>query len=296
MPYADITKKREKDAEYWQRVKKKGPVSATGALNRAIDIVKPLGDIKVPKHGLKIAVIPDVQAMPGTPVNHLVACGKFIADKRPDVIVNIGDFGDFPSLSRFGRGERQFEGRRYKKDLDAYHRSMEALMTPIAKVSAYHPWLEYDYGNHETHIERLTEEYPILEEHISMAKDLHPETYGWRVHDFMHPIAIGGVAFSHYFPSGIMGHPVGTAAELLRKLHMSCVAGHQPGRDIAYGRRADGKHMTAIIAGSFYQHDMKHLSPFTNAHWRGMYMLHEVRDGQFDEMAVSINYLLRRFG
>jgi hypothetical protein len=35
--------------------------------------------------------------------------------------------------------------------------------------------------------------------------------------------------------------------------------------------------MTAIISGSFYQHKYKYLSPFTNAHWRGMYFLHEVR-------------------
>jgi hypothetical protein len=93
-----------------------------------------------------------------------------------------------------------------------------------------------------------------------------------------------------------MGRPVTTAPELLRKLHMSAVAGHQQGREIAYGRRADGSQMTAIISGSFYQHDMEYLSPFTNAHWRGMWMFHEMHDGQFDEMAVSINFLKRRFG
>lgn len=295
MPYKDITVKRKKDSEYWQRVKAKGPESVSASLNRAIDVVKTL-PIAMPHHGLKIAVIPDVQALPGSPTNHLTACGKYLAEKRPDVIVNIGDFGDFPSLSRFGRGEREFEGKRYAKDLAAYHRSMEALMNPIAAAQGYKPRLEYTLGNHETHIERLTQEYPVLAEHITMEKDLHPETYGWRVHDFLRPIAIGGVAFSHYFPSGVMGRPITTAAELLRKLHMSAVAGHQPGRDIAYGRRADGGHMTAIISGSFYQHDMKFLSPFTNAHWRGMYMLHEVKNGRFDEMPVSINFLLRKFG
>ena len=294
MPYKDITKKRAKDREYWQRVKGKGPVSITGTLNRAIDVVKPV-EVKAPKHGLTIAYIPDVQAMPGVPTAHLTHLGKYIARKRPDVLLNGGDFGDFPSLSRFGRGERDFEGRRYKKDLDAYHRAMELLMEPIAKVPGYKPAMHYTLGNHEHHIERITQEYPILEGVVSLA-DLRPQDYGWEVHDFMHPIAIGGVAFCHYFPSGIMGRPITTAAELLRKLHMSAVAGHQPGRDVAYGRRADGGHMTAIITGSFYQHDMKHLSPFTNAHWRGCLFMHEVRDGRFDEMWVSIDYLKRKFG
>jgi hypothetical protein len=73
------------------------------------------------------------------------------------------------------------------------------------------------------------------------------------------------------------------------------VAGHLQGRDVAYGKRADGKSITAIIAGSFYQHDEDYLSPLGNQHWRGVYMLHEVVDGQMDEMPVSLNYLLRNY-
>jgi hypothetical protein len=76
---------------------------------------------------------------------------------------------------------------------------------------------------------------------------------------------------------------------------MSCVAGHQQGRDIAFGKRADGRKMTGIIAGSFYQHEEAYLNPQTNSHWRGVYMLHEVEDGSFDEMAVSMNYLRREY-
>jgi hypothetical protein len=83
---------------------------------------------------------------------------------------------------------------------------------------------------------------------------------------------------------------------LLKTLHMSAFAGHQQGREIAYSRRADGATLTAIISGSFYQHDEPYMSPLSNKHWRGMWMLHEVKDGQFDEMPVSINFLKRKFG
>ena len=92
-----------------------------------------------------------------------------------------------------------------------------------------------------------------------------------------------------------MGRPITTAAALLRKLHLSCVVGHQQGRDIAYAKRADGSSITAIIAGSFYQHDEGYLSPFTNKHWRGTYILNEVKDGAFDEMGISVGYLLRKY-
>jgi hypothetical protein len=109
-------------------------------------------------------------------------------------------------------------------------------------------------------------------------------------------VEIDGVAYSHYFPSGQMGRPCTSARAILTKHHQSAFAGHQQGRDIAYGKRADGKAITTIIAGSYYEHDEPYLNPFTNRHWRGVYMLHEVNDGEFDEMAVSLNYLKRKYG
>lgn len=294
MPYKDITKKRASDRRYWLRVKKNGPPSVSAQYNLAVGTVKDLG-IKGPSHGLKIAVIPDVQAMPGVPLDHLSWAGRYIAQKRPDVVVCIGDFGDFPSLSRFERGTRLFEGRRYVKDIAAFHHAMSLLMAPIDRAAGYRPHLEFTLGNHEDHIERATIEDARLEGLMSL-DDLRLKDYGWRVHPFLQPVSIGGVAFCHYFPSGVMGKPVSSAPALLRKLHMSSFAGHQQGREIAYSRRADGSHMTAIISGSFYQHQYKYLSPFANAHWRGMFMLHEVQDGRFDEMALSLSFLRRRFG
>lgn len=77
---------------------------------------------------------------------------------------------------------------------------------------------------------------------------------------------------------------------------MSCVAGHQQGRDISYGKRADGSSMTAIISGSFYQHDEAYLNAQTNEHWHGCWMLNEVNNGSFDEMPLSLNYLKRKYG
>jgi hypothetical protein len=92
-----------------------------------------------------------------------------------------------------------------------------------------------------------------------------------------------------------MGRPVTSARALLTKKHMSCFAGHLQGRQIAYSRRADGQEMTAIIAGSAYLHNEDYLSHQTNQHWRGIYMLHDVQNGSFDEMAVSMKYLQSQY-
>ena len=297
MPYKDITKKRQNDRDYWRRIKGEGPPSVSAQYNLAMSTVQDLG-IPVPKRGLKIAVLTDLQAMPGVPLDHAGWAGEYIAEKKPDVIICIGDFGDFPSLSNFGRDQRDFHNHRWAKDLAAWHEAMQLFLAPIqAAMEAdpeWKPFMEFCEGNHESHIDRITQQYPFLEGTIDKA-DLCLAEYGWRVHPFLQPISVGGVAFCHYFPSGVKGLPISSAPALLRKLHMSAFAGHQQGREIAYSRRADGGNLTAIISGSFYQHKYKYLSPFTNAHWRGMYFLHEVRDGQFDEMALSLNYLQRRY-
>jgi hypothetical protein len=93
-----------------------------------------------------------------------------------------------------------------------------------------------------------------------------------------------------------MGRPAGTASAIVNKLHMSCVAGHQQGKQVAYGKRADGTAVTGIIVGSYYLHDESYMDQLSNRHWRGLLMLNEVNDGAFDEMFLSVDYLQRKYG
>ena len=114
--------------------------------------------------------------------------------------------------------------------------------------------------------------------------------------DFLDTVSIDGVVYSHYLVSGVMGRPIGTASAMVNKTHQSCVVGHQQGRQVAYGKRADGTNITCIIAGSCYLHDEEYMGSQGNDHWRGLVMLHEVNDGQFDEMFVSLDYLRQKYG
>lgn len=289
MPYKLLADKRRHDKEYVE--KRKEQAGGLAPFPHPMVLLKTKGR----KDGLKIAVIPDCQVKPGVNTDHLAWCGEYLAIKKPDVIVQIGDFGDFPSLSTHENpGSMRLEGTRYKKDIEAIQRGMDRLLEPILRVPGYTPVRVLTLGNHEDRIVRAITRDPKLDGLMSL-QDLRYEENGWEVFSFLQPVSINGVAFCHYFPSGVMGRPTSSAKQILTKLHMSAFAGHQQGRDIAYAKRADGTEMTAIISGSFYQHDEEYMNPFTNNHWRGMYMLHEVRDGSFDEMAVSINYLKRRF-
>lgn len=251
----------------------------------------------------KHLVIPDVQIRPGDDLGFLTCIGNYIAAKRPDVVVQIGDFADLPSLSSYDVGKKSFEGRRYRDDIDAVHKALETLWAPVQKLNKelrekhekrYRPRRILTLGNHEDRITRAVNSDPKLEGTIGLG-DLEYESHGWEVHPYLDVVVVDGVAYSHYFPSGQLGRPCSSARAMLNKMHMSCIAGHQQGRDIAFGRRADGVEITAIIAGSCYEHDEPYLTPMTNRHWRGLLVLHNVSNGQFDEMLVSIEYLKNKY-
>lgn len=248
-------------------------------------------------------VIPDIQCKPGVPLEHLYWASSYIAEKKPEVIVCLGDFADMESLSSYDKGTKSFEGRRYTKDIETAHFAMELFMNPIWREQAkliknkekrWKPRLIMCLGNHENRIDRAINADPKLDGLIA-TEDLKYSRFGWEVYPYLQPITVDGISYCHYFSSGILGRPVTSARMLLQKHHMSCVAGHQQGRDIAYGKRADGRDMTAIITGSFYQHDEAYLNPQTNNCWRGIWFLHDVDQGQFDEMPLSMKYLKSKY-
>jgi hypothetical protein len=92
-----------------------------------------------------------------------------------------------------------------------------------------------------------------------------------------------------------MGRPICSAAAILTKKHMSCFAGHMQGRQVAYGMRADGSEMSAIICGSCYEHSEAYLGAQGNNHFRGAYMLYDVEDGRFDELPLTLKYLKSKY-
>jgi hypothetical protein len=254
----------------------------------------------VPRHtgGKRIAVIGDMQVKPDIDLTYCSLVGRYMADKKPDIIVNIGDFADMPSLSQHeAAGSKSTEGARYELDIQSVQAGMRLLMTPIRDEmarSGWNPRLVMTLGNHEHRISRAIQNTPKFEETIGLC-DLGYEDAGWEVFPFLQPVTIEGVTFCHYFPSGVMGRPITSARALLTKKHQSCIAGHQQGRDIAFGQRGDGRDIIAIICGSTYEHDEAYLNPQTNNHWRGLYILNDVLDGSFEENAVSLRYLRRKY-
>lgn len=253
---------------------------------------------------MKIAVLPDVQAKPGGTFQFLTSVGNYLVDKKPDIIVCLGDFADMPSLSSYDVGKKSFEGRRYKSDIEASHVAMETFLQPFteynkkaysAHTKRYSPRRILTLGNHEERISRCIELDAKLDGVLSV-QDLKYEEFGWEVHPFLEVVVINNIAFSHYFTTGVMGRAATSAQAMLSKKHMSCIAGHQQGLQFATDYRADGKRITSIIAGSCYEHNESYMGPQGNHHFRGIVMLNDVtEDGEFDIMPVSLSYLMKKY-
>lgn len=252
----------------------------------------------------KILVIPDVQVKPGVDTSHLEWIGQMIVDKRPDVIVQIGDFADMPSLSSYDVGKKAFEGRRYKDDVDSVVAAQYQLFTPLFnlqkqqianKKKIYDPRLVMTLGNHDERINRAVNNDAKLDGVLSIS-DLQYDEFGWEVAPFLAVVNIDGVCFSHYFTSGVAGRPVTSPNALITKKHVSCVMGHVQQDGIASQYTADGRRITGLFSGACYLHDEDYMGPQGNVHWRGVWMLNDVQDGEFEPMQLSLKYLERKYG
>lgn len=247
----------------------------------------------------KHLIIPDCQVKPNVPTEHLSWIGQYIVEKQPDVIVCIGDFADMPSLSSYDVGKKSFEGRRYKADIEAAKAGMELLLAPMRQYNKkrnqqrrYKPRMVMTLGNHEERINRAVENDPKLDGTISI-DDLGYKEFGWEVHDFLEVVKIDGISYAHYFTTGSMGRPVGSAAALLRMVMGSATMGHSQEYDVSVHKKTLHR---AIYGSVCYLHDEGFLGPQGNAVRRQIIMKHEVHDGRYDLMEVSLDFLRRKYG
>ena len=257
---------------------------------------------------MKHLVIPDTQVLPGVSLNHLNALGNYIVDKKPDVVVQIGDFADMHSLSSYDVGRKAGEGARYERDIAAATTAMMVLMDPLYdynkdrakhKKKQYTPDQILTLGNHENRINKHTNNYPVLHGRLG-TEDLAYADWGWDVYDFLEVVERDGIAYSHFFPRNANGQIVQTyrgapnARVQVQREQQSCTSGHLQGLSYHIQQLRDRRHQ-GLIAGSFYLHEEDYLSPQGTAYWRGVIMKHEVDDGNYDPMFVSIKYLLDNY-
>ena len=245
------------------------------------------------KQPLNILVISDCQVKNGVDLSYLTAIGKYIASKKPDVVVNIGDFWDFPSLSSYDKGKLSFEGRRLKADIEIGNKGMDLLLAPIKQEADYFPRMLFTLGNHEERLKRVAKDNPEMSGFI----DYHLlNLSAWEVHDFLKPVEVNGVWFTHYLQNQLTGKPLGgSALNMLKTVGQSFVVGHRQVLDIAVRPVLSGGLQIGVICGACYLHKEDYLGHTGNNHFRGITVLHNTLDGFGNPMFVDTKYLVENY-
>lgn len=246
-------------------------------------------------------IIPDQHAKPGTSNDRADWLAKLIIDLQPDLVVNLGDCADMESLSSYDKGKRSFHGRTYRADIEAHLDFQSRLWEPVYRRKKKLPYTVVFEGNHEHRIEK--------------ALDLSPEldgTIGFKDYDFDHyydevirytggtpgVVEFDGIAYAHYFISGIMGRPLsGTnpAKALIDKRHRSSTCGHSHLADW-YVTSPDGKPVMGLVAGVYQDYDAPWAGESNKLWWRGVVIKRNVENGSYDPEFVSLARLRKEYG
>lgn len=259
---------------------------------------------------MKLVVIPDIQAAPGSDLSMCRWAMEYIIEHyagQEIVIVNIGDTYDFPSLSSYDQGKKSMEGRRTLADLEAGDEAFAILDEPLIKYNnirrrfkekQWWPRRVYTLGNHEHRLARHIEANAQLDGILTMER-LKPN--GWETYDFLDIVWVEGVAFSHYMVNPASGLPLGGLMDTkLKNLGHSFVCGHIPGRQFAVRRVAapqGSREIFGLQVGSFYLGGphIDYQGPQSRSYWNGIVVLNELEDGQADPMFLSLEYLQRKY-
>lgn len=242
-----------------------------------------------------ILVIADTQCKSEESLEYMLWIGHYIAEKKPDVIVHIGDHYDFPSLSSYDKGKSSAEGKRLVKDIEAGNKGFEYLNLAMQKHKDYNPRKIFCLGNHENRLDRYIDDNPELIG--TLGTDFLPfSKYGWEVYPFLKPVEINGIFFVHYLANPFSGKPYGgNAMNILKTVGRSFVVGHKQCLDVAIRPTIDGKQQIGIVNGACYDHNESYKGYQGNNHFRGLTVLHEVHGGFAVPMFVSLDYMKEKY-
>jgi hypothetical protein len=258
------------------------------------------------EEGVTHLYIPDSQVRLGVSLDYLTWIGKYIVRKQPDVIIHAGDMADMESLSSYDKGRRSAEGKRVQGDIDVVVKGMEMLLKPMrdlqesqrqAGEKVYNPRMVLTLGNHENRINRHVDTNPELHGFLSV-DSLKYKEFGWEVIPFLTPITLNGVAYCHYFPNVMTGKPLsGTAANMLKTIGTSFTQGHRQTLDVATRfLPTNGQQQWGIVAGACYSQDEEYKGVQGNHHWKGIIVKHNVLNGSYDPLFISLDWLESEYG
>lgn len=245
-------------------------------------------------------IIPDPHAHPDHHNNRAIWLGKLIKDLKPDLVINLGDMFDMPSLNGYESGKKTW-GRNYYKDVEAGLDFDDKLWHFVRKAKKKKPTGIFLEGNHEYRLKKALNLQPELEGTIgfkdyglnrnySEVVEYHADTPG--------VIQLDGVHYAHYFISGVMGRALGgehPAHTIVQKLGSSATCGHSHTRDFCMRNDINGNRRLGLVAGVYQDYEADWAGGRNALWWRGVVIKRNVQNGNYDHQWVSIEQLKKEY-
>lgn len=252
-------------------------------------------------------IIPDPHAHPDHNNDRADYLSKLIVDlqaKEGDLkVINLGDQWDLPSLSGYDKGKKSFNGRSYKKDLDAGLDFDERMWSGIRKAKKRKPTAFFFEGNHEHRLKKaLDMQYQELDG-IMGFNDFDLKRNYNEIIEYQGQTPgiyeVDGVNYAHFFISGVMGRPISgehPAYSLISKQHTSCTCGHIHVTDFATRTDPHGKRINGLVAGVFQDYNSSWAGEINRLWWRGVVVKRNVDKGNYDPEWISLDRLKEVYG
>jgi hypothetical protein len=140
-------------------------------------------------------------------VDHFRWIGRYVAETRPDNVLQIGDFFDFESCEMHSApgSASQMQRPSFLDEIGSGEDALEAYHQEVGLGDFPH---DVVFGNHENRVERLEELAPNIAGTLTLQRDQLFARYRWKITPYKHWIFFEGVGFVHV-PMSIMGKPIG---------------------------------------------------------------------------------------
>lgn len=257
---------------------------------------------------LKILVVGDCHVEVGESIERFRCLGKFLEERKPDIVVLIGDFLTLDCLSSWNENKRlTMEGQRYSKEMALGRKALTYLFEEVGKYNQrqkknrkpkYHPRFIYIEGNHEQRLRRYVDQHPELEGMLDVYKDLGLDAYKAEWVSYEDYILINGIQFCH-IPFAKNGKPAGRQAICKQALELSAqsvVFGHTHKWGAENIHRTGGKHLQqALNVGCFFEHQPDYVAGAPSDYWKGVVMLSSYSEQRFDVETIALSRLKQEY-
>ena len=254
----------------------------------------------------KVIVFTCAHADPTLANDRFTALGKFIYDQKPDMVIDLGDMGEFGSLSSYeDRYPERLVTQNYEKDVLIYNDAQERLRWKFRKQKRKRPFWVGFMGNHEYRINLALQKEPRLagEEYGISVRHLQTDHWYDEYHQYCNSAPsiadYDRISYAHYFSLNNRGRAISGlnhANNLVTNRGHSSTCGHSHFLDYKRKSTTYPKATHGLVCGNFKGKEEHWAGQAQRGWWAGVVVKHNVCDGDYDPEFISYDRIMKEYG